>query len=75
MERSRNSLQLAASIRPKKSEVAPGNNAEEFVNGTEKNSNNNLIYTSDDEREFYPVDKVGKVDNVQANESISKQFK
>ena len=62
------SLQLAASIRPKKSEVAPGNNVEEFVDGTEKNSNNNLIYTSDDESEFYPVDKVGKVDNVQANE-------
>ena len=33
-----------------------------------KNSNDNLIYTSDDESEFYPVDKVGKVDSVQANE-------
>ena len=35
------------------------------MDGTEeKNSNNNLIYISDDDSEFYPVDKVGKVDNV-----------
>ena len=32
-----------------------------------KNSNNDSICTSDDEGESYPVDKVGKVDNVQAN--------
>ena len=63
------SLQLVANIEPNKSEGTPGNNAGEFVDGTdEKNSNNNLIYTSDDESEFYPVDKVGKIGNVQANE-------
>ena len=33
-----------------------------------KNSNKDLIYTSDDESEFYPVDKVHKVANLQANE-------
>ena len=53
---------------PNKSEGTPGNYAEEFVDGTEeKNSNNDSICTSDDEGESYPVDKVGKVDNVQAN--------
>ena len=52
------------------SEGTPGNiNTEEFMAGTEeKNSNNNLIYTSDDESEFYPIHKVGEVDNIQANE-------
>ena len=64
------SLQLVDNIGPTKpSEGTPGNNAEEFVNGSEeKNSNNDLIYTSDDESEFYLVDKVGKVDKVQTNE-------
>ena len=27
-----------------------------------------MIYTRDDESEFYPIDKIGEVDNVQANE-------
>ena len=62
------SLQLVDNIGPNKSEGTPGNYAEEFVDGTEeKNSNNDSICTSDDEGESYPVDKVGKVDNVQAN--------
>ena len=33
----------------------------------EKNSNKDLIYTRDDESEFYPIDKIGEVDNVLAN--------
>ena len=33
----------------------------------EKNSNKGLIYTRDDESEFYPIDKIGEVDNVLAN--------
>ena len=34
-----------------------------------------MIYTSDDESTFYPVDKVDKVDNIQANEgSDTDQF-
>ena len=31
-----------------------------------------MIYTSDDESKFYPVDKVDKVDNMQANEGSDK---
>ena len=64
------SLQLIDSIGPSRSEGTPGNiNAEEFVDVTEeKNSDNDLIYSINDESEFYPVDKVGKVDNIQANE-------
>ena len=54
------SLQLVANIGPNKSEGTPGNNADEFVAGTDEKNSNNLIYTSDDESEFYPVDKVGK---------------
>ena len=33
----------------------------------EKNSNKDFIYTRDDESEFYPIDKIGEVDNVLAN--------
>ena len=65
------SLQLVDNIGPDKSEGTPGSiNAEEFMDVTEeKNSNNNSIYTINDENEFHLVDEVGKVDNVQANES------
>ena len=52
---------MVANIGPSKSEGTPGNNAE-------KNSNNELIYTGDDESEFHAVDKVGKVDNTKVNE-------
>ena len=71
------SLQLVDNIGPNKSEGTPGSiNAEEFMDVTEeKNSNNNSIYTINDESEFHLVDEVGKVDNVQANEgSAIDQF-
>ena len=63
------SVQLVANIGCNKSEGTPGSNVEDFVDvAEERNSNNDLIYTSDDESEFHPVYKVGKVDNVQAND-------
>ena len=38
------------------------------MTGTEeKNSNKDLIYTSDDESKFYPTDKIDEVDNILAN--------
>ena len=70
-------MQLVDNIGPNKSEGTPGSiNAEEFMDVTEeKNSNNNSIYTINDESEFHLVDEVGKVDNVQGNEgSAIDQF-
>ena len=63
-------MQLVDNIGPNKSEGTPGNIiAKECMDGTEeKNSNDDLISTSHDESEFYPVDKVGKIGNIQANE-------